>query len=380
MRARLERWRSLLDFALRALARRRMRTAGLLLAYVALVFVVASVMLLGGALRAEAARRLQGAPAVTVQRLVLGRHDLSPASDVEAARQVRGVLRAEGRLWGYFYDTLAETTLTLMVPPPDSGLALEPGRVVLGPGVARLKASRPEDAFIQVAPSGQVLASTVQAVLSPDEALVGEDLVLLPEGDFRDFFQLGPGLYTDLALTVRNPQEVDTVVRKLAQALPQSRILTRRDLLRTYQVSFDWREGFLLTPLLAAMLAFALLAWDKASGLSAEEAREIGVLKAVGWDTRDVLVMKLGEGLVLSLAAFLLGYLAAYAHVFLAGAPLLAPVLGGWSGLASPLWLRPTVDEVQLLGLAFFTVVPYLAATLVPIWAAASSDPDEVLR
>jgi hypothetical protein len=47
---------------------------------------------------------------------------------------------------------------------------------------------------------------------------------------------------------------------------------------------------------LAAILAFAILAWEKASGLSADEKREIGILKAIGWETGDVLKMKFWEG------------------------------------------------------------------------------------
>ena len=72
----------------------------------------------------------------------------------------------------------------------------------------------------------------------------------------------------------------------------------------------------MLALLSAAMLAFAILAWEKASGLSAEEKREIGILKAIGWETGDVIKMKFWEGGLISLTAFLLGYVAAYLHVF----------------------------------------------------------------
>ncbi len=373
-----QRIRSLLEFALASLARRRGRTAGLLLAYAGLVAVVASVMLLSSALRAEAQRRLQDAPEVTVQRMVLGRHDLSPAGDLAAARAVRGVRSAEGRLWGYFYDTLAGTTVTIMVPPP--GDTPPPGSTRLGPGIARRKLLRPGSRLVLVSPSGRTLSATVETVLPETSALVGDDLVLVSEVDFRAFFQLPDGVFTDLALAVKNPSEIDTVTLKLARALPESRILARRDLLAGYQASFDWREGFLLTPLLAAILAFALLAWDKASGLSAEEIRELGIQKAVGWDTGDLVGLKVIEGLAVSSLAFTGGYLAAWIHVFATGAGLLAPVLAGWSGLASPLHLHPSVEAGEILTLAFLTVVPYVAATAIPVWAAASTDPDTVLR
>ena len=72
--------------------------------------------------------------------------------------------------------------------------------------------------------------------------------------------------------------------------------------------------------------------------------------------------------------------LAAYLQLFLAPAPLLAPVLRGWSVLSPPLRLAPAVSPLELATLFFLTVVPYTLATVVPVWRAASTDPDAVMR
>ena len=113
---------------------------------------------------------------------------------------------------------------------------------------------------------------------------------------------------------------------------------------------------------------------------SAQERREIGILIAVGWETGDVLRMKLWEGLLVSFTAFLAGYLLAYWHVFHAGGALFRPVLQGWAVLYPEFALRPEVDGLQLFTLLFFTVVPFTAAVLVPSWRAAITDPDAVMR
>ncbi len=130
----------------------------------------------------------------------------------------------------------------------------------------------------------------------------------------------------------------------------------------------------------AAILAFAIFAAEKASGLSAEEAREIGILKAVGWDTTDVITMKLWEGGLISVGAFLAGTVLAYAHVFLFSAKLFAPILKGWAVIYPEFSLAPHIDGLQLTTLFLLTVLPYTAATLVPIWRVASADPDQVMR
>ena len=129
-----------------------------------------------------------------------------------------------------------------------------------------------------------------------------------------------------------------------------------------------------------ALLAFVILAWEKASGLSADEKREIGVLKAIGWETSDVITVKAYEGLLVSFFSFTLGVLLAYLHVFFFSARLFAPALKGWSVLYPDFRITPYIDPYQVAVLFFLTVVPYTVATIVPSWRAAIVDPDSVMR
>lgn len=377
MRLWLEKQRHLIDFTLASLARRKAKNLGLWLVYTLLVFVLASLMLFTQALRTEAGYVLAGSPEVILQRMVAGRHDLIPPGYLETIGRIRGVQKKEGRLWGYYFDPVLNANYTFMARPAEE---IPDGHIMVGNTLARERGLAPHNTISFRSYSGKLFSFEVAAILSPDAELLSADLVLLSENDFRRFFEYPAGAYTDIALSVANPQEVRTVAAKLSQALPDSRPILREEILRTYQSLFDWREGIVLTVLSGALLAFVILAWEKASGLSAEEKREIGILKAIGWETGDVIRMKLWEGLLISLTAFLVGCLAAYVHVFRWGAPLFQPVLKGWSVLYPDFRLVPTVDGLQLFTLFFFTVVPYAAAVLVPIWRAAITDPDAVMR
>ncbi|MDA0190081.1 MAG: FtsX-like permease family protein, partial [Proteobacteria bacterium] len=316
-------------------------------------------------------------PEVILQRLVAGRHDLIPPGYIERIGRVRGVQRIEGRLWGYYYDPVVKANYTFQVladnPPA-------PGSIVVGAGLARFRGVRPGNTLSFRSYAGRLFSFTVAEVLPASAELVSSDLVLLSEADFRAFFDYPAGHYTDIALSVANPLETRTVATKLSTLLPDSRPILRDEVLRTYASIFDWREGIVLTLLSAALLAFGILAWDKASGLSAEERREIGILKAIGWETGDVIRMKLWEGLLVALSAFLIGYLAAYLHVFHFSAAFLAPVLKGWAVLYPRYALTPAIDGLQITTLFLFTVFPYAVAVLVPIWRAAITDPDAVMR
>ncbi|EXI67662.1 MAG: lipoprotein releasing system, transmembrane protein, LolC/E family [Candidatus Accumulibacter adjunctus] len=373
----IEKQKYLIDFTLASLARRKAKNLGLLLVYSLIVFLLASVMLFTHALRQAANELLAGAPEIVLQRMVAGRHDLIPPGYLERIARLRGVLEKQGRLWGYYYDPVVKANYTFMVA--DDRL-LAPGTLVVGAGLARTRGVAPGNLISFRAYSGKLFTFSIADILPAKSELVSADLVLLGEADFRAFFDIPPGHYTDITLRVANPLEVRNIASKLAQQFPDSRPILREEILRTYDSIFSWREGIVLALATLALLAFAILAWEKASGLSADERREIGILKAIGWDTGDVLRMKFWEGAMLSLSAFLLGYLAAYLHVFHFSASLLAPVLKGWAVLYPRFELSPVIDGLQVTTLFFFTVFPYAAATLVPIWRAAISDPDAVMR
>jgi ABC-type lipoprotein release transport system permease subunit len=377
MNAWIEKQKYLIDFTLSSLARRKAKNLGLLLVYTLIVFLLASVMLFTHALRQAATQVLAGAPEIVLQRMVAGRHDLIPPGYLERIGRIRGVQEKEGRLWGYYYDPVVKANYTFMVPNHQEIAA---GTLFVGAGMARARGLAVGNLISFRSYSGQLFSFTIAGILPSDSELVSADLVLLSEADFRAFFEIAAGHFTDIALSVANPLEVRNIASKLAQQFPDARPILRAEILRTYESVFNWREGIVLALASLAILAFAILAWEKASGLSADEKREIGILKAIGWETGDVLKMKFWEGALISQAAFLIGYLTAYLHVFRFSSSLFAPVLKGWAVLYPRFELSPVIDGFQVATLFFFTVFPYAAATLVPIWRAAITDPDAVMR
>ncbi|MBZ0156721.1 MAG: FtsX-like permease family protein [Alphaproteobacteria bacterium] len=373
----IEKQRNIVDFTLSSLLRRKGKNTALALVYTFIIFILASVMFFTHALRKEASLVLKNAPDVVVQRMVAGRHDLIPADYADRLRKIRGVSGARVRLWGYYFDPVTGANYTLMVPEKFAG---ERGVIHIGAGIAKSRLASTGDMLVLRAYNGEPFMLKVTEVLSAESELVSFDLILMTEGDFRELFGIPKQYGTDVVLTVRNKKELTTVARKVTELLPDTRPLLRDEILRTYDSVFNWRGGVITVLLSGALFAFIIFAWDKASGLSAEEKKEIGILKAVGWETSDVLLMKFWEGAALSLSSFLAGTVLAYVHVFFASSPLFETALKGWSVLYPEFRLTPFIDGSQIATLFFLAVVPYTVATIVPSWRAATVDPDAVMR
>lgn len=373
----IDKQRNIIDFTLAALFRRKGKNAALLISYTLIVSLLASVMFLTHALRREAGLVLQDSPEMVVQKLVAGRYDLIPLEYGDKIAAIRGVGSVTGRLWGYYYDSGVGANYTVMVPTDNT---VAPGTVIIGEGVARTRKIALNDLFPLRGANGDTKLYQVASQLSPESSMVSADLLLMTEADFRDLFNIPSHLVTDLVLTAGNPSERATIVRKITETLPDTRPVIKDDILRTYDAMFSWRSGILIVILLSVVLSFLLFAWDKASGLSAEEKSEVGILKALGWDTSDVLLMKFWEGMAISLTSFMSGVLLAYIHVFFTSSVLFQPVLKGWSVLYPDFRLIPFISPYQIVTLFFLTVVPYTVATIIPAWRAATVDPDAVMR
>lgn len=389
----IERHRNILDYSVSSFKRKKVKNLGTILVFVLVVFVLASEVFLFSALKGEARETLSLAPDITVQKLVAGRQALVPLGYMEKIQEINGVSRVVPRVWGYYYDTETGATFTflgvredMLDLEEDFSLALEEGRrpgrgeVVVGKVLADFKGIRLGDKLILLNSEGKYVKFQVVGIFSSSSNLQTADLVLLDMDDARAFFGIPQDSSNDLMVYVANPAELPTVASKISRILPDTRVLPRDALERTYETIFGWRSGMFLAAMAGMLLAFAILAFDRMSSTTAEEKREVGILKAVGWTTGDILTLKSFEGLIIALNSYLLGVILAYIHVFHLGATLLKPVLIGWSVLYPDFALTPHVDLNQLLLIFFISVVPFMAAIIIPAWKTAVTDPDVAVR
>jgi len=381
-----------LDFAIAGLRRNPVKTLVVVVVYSLLVGMLASLLLYLQACRRESRSLLVESPEIVVQRVRGGRHELIPIDRADVIRGIRGVGVVTPRVWGYSFDPPTGATLTFWGAdsvPSDSlefavgGLdpqGLEPGNCVVGAGLADLRFLGTGDRFPILRADGTLFAPRVAGVFTAASSLLTNDLVVLPSDDLRRIFGIDGNLCTDITVGVHNPNEVENVAAKIRERWPDTRTVTRTQILRTYDALFDWRGGLWASILLTCVAAFAILVWDKASGLTEEEVRTIGLLKAIGWKSNEVMELKLFEGGIVSIFSLVSGIILAEVHVLWFDGFIFDRVIKGWSVMFPSFPVSATLDASTLLICTALTVVPYTTASLIPSWRAAVMDPDTVLR
>jgi hypothetical protein len=364
-------------YVLRSLARRWRKNLSVVVLYGVVIYLLASVVFLTQSLTAASLAGLAREPEIIVQKLSAGRHELIPVSDLAPLLRIAGVRSGRARLWAYSTDAATHETVALVVPDSPGPAA---GQVLAGREFLRRRSLAVGDVVRLEGRGGEARTLTVAGALDTATALESAALLHVSETTFRDRVGVADGLAMDLALRVRNARELSTIATKVTVALPGTRPIVRDELARTYRSVFNWRSGVVIATLLVPVLAFVIFAWDKAAGLGAEERREIGVLKAVGWETGDVLLMKCYEAVGVSLAALGIGTVLASGSMAVSRSPLMQPALLGWSTLYPSFTPVSAAGAYQVTTLFFLTVFPYLVATVIPAWRAATIEPDLVMR
>jgi len=386
---------NILDYTLASLWRRKLKNISVLVVFSGVIFLVASFQMITQALTETAAQVLRSAPEITLQRMSAGRQVDIPEEYVRNLSKIFGIRDVVPRVWGYYFDEVRRANFTVLGIDPSRmplaerlhiGLAEgemfgpdSRGEVVLGRSVLKVLEEKGGTLLSLFRPDLSQASYRVSGVFSSETDILTNDLVVMHIEDARDLFQIDPGRATDLCVYVVNQAEVPTIAKKIAKALPDTRVLTRSQISKTYQVVFGWRSGFASICLLSALAAFVILAWDKASGLSPEERREISILKILGWETADILAVRFWEGMVVAGLAFVVGCTLAYIHVAFFEASLFRPVLVGWSVIYPSFKLAPPLLFENFLLIFCLSVLPYLAATVIPAWRSASVPADSAL-
>lgn len=387
------------DFALKGLLRQKTKNLSIVALFGLIVFLFSGIDFMSNALYHETLKALDFQPSLIVQDVRAGRQVPLRLDDVNAIAQIPGVSAAKGRVWGYYFDPFTGANYTivgdsgdltelwdsqaiLLEPAPSDSAArlIQSGEALVGDGITKIRRTRVGGILNFQDHAGQPVSLKVRGTFSSNVSLWVHDLIVVTEEDARRLFGLDSGTGWDIAVYVPNEFEVPKVGEKILRINPGARVIATNQLKRTYGSSYGFRSGVVLSLNMTCLLAFLILAYDRVARLSQEEQREIAILKAIGWQTGNVIRLNMLQSLILSLTGFLVGIVASYFHVFIAGAPFLRIVFAGWSVLYPPHPIPPSFDISKVFGLMFLTVVPYISVGILPVWRAAVRDPEEVFR
>jgi ABC-type lipoprotein release transport system permease subunit len=385
----------LIEYAINALLRSKSKNIFILVVFTLLTFLLTSIFLITSSIKHELQSTVDALPQITVQKIKAGRHNEIDVSVADRILTIAGVSEAVPRVWGYYYfenmgvnfsvvgidqyETQYKESFAKLIKKFDFD---ELGSsMVVGRGVKEvMESSYYKEYFNFIKPDGTLKKMTVAGVFDGDTELESNDMILMSKESVREIFDISDDKATDIVVKVPNIDEITTVASKIKLMYPDTRVITSSDLQISYQNIFDYKSGLFLALFVVSLFTFFMIIYDKASGLSSEEKREIGILKAIGWRVDDVLKEKFYEAFIVSFLAYLLGLLIAFGFVYLFQAPLLREIFVGYSQLKTSFEL-PFVFDMQILFLVFLLSVPiYVGATIIPSWRASTLEVDEVIR
>lgn len=364
---------------------RRPGEASLLAAVLCLLIALCSTaLLLTQSLSHTARNMMELAPPLVVRKVgIAGWEPIPERTALDSARAVPGVAGVKARVWGLAGGPNGPVTV-VGADGRAEGLASETGPVrspgvgeaLIGAGVGSFK----EGDSLQLTGGAASLEFNIAGRFPEDSAMAAHDVVLLHKRDAMRILGLAEGFASDLAVHVFHEEEQPAILPDLSEAFPWPvRITTRREAAGYYSASFSKRGGIAVITLAPSIMALALLILYVVRERTGT-AHEVGLLKAMGWTTTDVVKAQVLRSLLIGLPAAALGSLIAYALVLWPGTRWPGVVFFGWDAIPPGLQLDPGGAVLVLAEIVSLVIVPFLASVLWPTLKSAAADPQDLIE
>lgn len=383
----------LIEYALGSIMRQGHKSLFITVVFTFLTALLTSIFFITNSIKYELNTTVDALPQIIVQNTKASRITEIEIQSTDKLLDIPGVTSVNARVWGYYYFQNAGVNFTLIgvdefeeqYSDTLDGIIkkgeLDNSGMFIGAGVREImNSSYYKDYFNFIKPDGKIKKVSISGVFDSDIELESNDMIVMSKETLREIFGIEESKATDIVVKIANIEEIGTIALKIEQMFPNARVITNDDMKLSYENIFNYKSGIFLALFIIAIFTFFIIVYDKMSGLTSEQKREVGILKAVGWRVEDVLKEKFYESLMLSLFAYILGVIVAMAYVYIFNAPLLRDIFIGYSDL-KPAFEISFILDFQTLFLVFFLSVPiYVAATIIPSWKVATLEADDVIR
>ncbi len=362
-----------------------------------IVALMASVLFISSSIQKDINTTLENQADFTLQRYKAGKVLNTPESWIDEFIEINGVTNAQGRIYGmHYYDPLEQyfmiigvdlfdkqvvKTLQKLVKNLDIERFLQRDNMIIGSGVKKLfDEYEYNDNYNFRPPDRSIKKVYIYETLPKSSNIVSSDMIIMDINLAREILGVREGEVTDIILEVPNPLETQTIRTKLIVSHFDMRVIEKEDIRKYYKNLFNYKGGVFLTLYLIVIVTFLLILYQRYSMISFVDAKEIAILRSVGWKIDRVVWLKISENFIVALSAYLVGVIVAYFYVFALDAPLLKNIFLGYSNLSGDISFSPQIDKGALGVLFLLFVIPFMIAIIIPVWRIATIEPTEVMR
>ena len=384
------RHKNLLVAAVYDLIRRRLRSIVTMLCLTAIIFPLVTALAISEGLRFQAEIGTEEGADIYVSEDRYGGSGAIPLTYQKALSDIKGVVRVKPRVVGrtYFADRIVamvgldREALLSLKSVVKGNIPEAPGEVVVGEGIAKAFAIEPGMRFTLAANNRKVFKPT--GTLS-SSCLWSSDVMIMHLKDANEFFRM-KGYISQLLVYVPT-QSTKSLLRSQTNRLKAMQtyesvlqIEDRPRIHKRLRSGYAHRRGIFVV-LYIIVVALAIPAFLVTSGLGMRDlAREIGVLKAVGWRTWEVLEKVVLENLLISLTAVSVSILFSMAWIKGLNGILIAQFYVAEVGLIADV----DIPSRYLPSHAVFCLVFALGVTLIgslfSTWQKTHVAPSELMR
>ena len=192
----------------------------------------------------------------------------------------------------------------------------------------------------------------------------GDESFMIPLRTYEQFFETG-GEYTTIQVKAADPDSIDQLSDEIEDALEDVSVITSELAMSMVDSIIGTIEAVLGGIAAISLLVAGVGIINTMTVSVMERTREIGVLKAIGARSSDVLIMFLSEAVMTGIAGGIIGAVFGF---------MLSTFVGDYVGVTAE--ISVSLGATTLL----FAVITCVVSGLYPAWRASNLHPVEALR